>query len=163
MFSWLKSTTRAVEGIGNRIEADDLFWHRRHRQRRLIENGCLRRPDPSILSASIPVVFLGRNSDGLWVVRDAVGRRGGVFLFRASALRFARKLGGDEPPAILLDQFPIALDAGNAGNSPVSVLRRFGSLLSAIFARPERSQPMPGSPRVNRIRSKRSPVVKLAH
>jgi hypothetical protein len=115
------------------------------------------------LNASIPVAFLDRNSDGLWVVHDAACRHAGVFLFQASALRFARRLGGDEPPAILLDQFPIALDAGIAGNFPVSVMRRFGCLLSAFFTRPKRNHSIPASPGGNRIQSRRNPVVKIAH
>jgi hypothetical protein len=163
MLSWLKSDTCAIEGNGNRIEAGDLFRLRRHRERRLTADECFRRPDPGILNASIPVAFLDRNSDGLWVVHDAAGRHAGVFLFQASALRFARRLGGDEPPAILLDQFPIAWDAGILGNTPVSVMRRFGSLLSAFFTRPKRNHSIRVSPGVNRIQSKRSPVVKLVH
>jgi hypothetical protein len=163
MISWLKSDTCAIEGNGNRIEPGDLFRRRRHKQRRLTANEYFRRPDPGILNSSIPVAFLDRSSDGLWVVHDAACRHAGVFLFQASALRFARRLGGDEPPAILLDQFPIALDAGIVGNSPVSVMRRFGSLLSAVFTRPKRILSIPASPWVNRIQSKRSHVVTIAH
>jgi len=34
--------------------------------------------DPNIISDSIPAFFIGRNTDGLWVVRDAKGRIGGT-------------------------------------------------------------------------------------
>jgi hypothetical protein len=50
-----------------------------------------RRPDPRVLSASIPLFFIGRNKYGFWVVRAAEGRTGGIFLLKRSALRFAAK------------------------------------------------------------------------
>jgi hypothetical protein len=43
-----------------------------------------------ILSAAIPAFFIGRNKAGLWVVRETRGRLGGKFLFKWSALAFAR-------------------------------------------------------------------------
>jgi hypothetical protein len=49
------------------------------------------RPSSRILSQSIPLYFIARNKNGFWVVREAAGRCCGVFLFRRSALRFARK------------------------------------------------------------------------
>jgi len=36
-----------------------------------------RRPDPRVLSASIPLFFIGRNKYGFWVARAAEGRVGG--------------------------------------------------------------------------------------
>jgi hypothetical protein len=49
------------------------------------------RPEIHILSESIPPFFIARNRVGLWIAREAEGRTGGVFLFKKSALRFARK------------------------------------------------------------------------
>jgi len=47
------------------------------------------RPDASVLNEAIPLFFIGRNRNGLWLAREAGGRAGGIFLFRESALRFA--------------------------------------------------------------------------
>ena len=47
--------------------------------------------DPGVLSEAIPAFFIGRNSDGFWVARDAKGRIGGLFLLESSALSFAQQ------------------------------------------------------------------------
>jgi hypothetical protein len=57
---------------------------------------CFQPLDPAIVSASIPVFFVGRNRDGFWLARDAKGENGGVFLFRRSALAFARRASASE-------------------------------------------------------------------
>jgi hypothetical protein len=54
-------------------------------------------PDSGVLSESIPLFFIARNSAGLWVAREAEGRTGGIFVFRRSALRFAER--SSEPRA----------------------------------------------------------------
>jgi hypothetical protein len=36
-----------------------------------------------------PVLFIGRNRRGCWVVRDQWGKRGGLFVSRAEAFRYA--------------------------------------------------------------------------
>jgi hypothetical protein len=46
--------------------------------------------DPGILDASIPAFFIGQDSDGFWLARDLKGANGGIFLFKSSALAFAR-------------------------------------------------------------------------
>jgi hypothetical protein len=58
------------------------------------------RPDRSALSESIPLFYIGRNRNGFWVVRSADGRIGGLFVFRRSAIRFARE--ESEPAACAL-------------------------------------------------------------
>ena len=50
-----------------------------------------RRPDTSVISDTIPLFYVGRNRTGIWVVREAEGRSGGLFLLKRSALRFARR------------------------------------------------------------------------
>src|SRR5262245_48976768 len=47
--------------------------------------------DPDVVSASIPAFFIGRNKAGFWVAREARGRVGGIFLFKSSAVEFARE------------------------------------------------------------------------
>jgi hypothetical protein len=47
-------------------------------------------PAPDVLSEALPAFFIGRNEAGLWVAREARGRAGGLFLFKSSAIAFAR-------------------------------------------------------------------------
>lgn len=49
-----------------------------------------------------PCFQLGRNSAGLWVIRDIMGRTAGVFTCRNTALRFARLEAAQEQVAIVL-------------------------------------------------------------
>jgi hypothetical protein len=48
------------------------------------------RPDPTVINEIIPLYYIGRNKAGLWVAREAQGRRGGMFLLKRSALRFVK-------------------------------------------------------------------------
>jgi len=41
-----------------------------------------RQPEADLLSKSIPLFFIERNRNRLWVVREAEGRIGGVFLLK---------------------------------------------------------------------------------
>jgi hypothetical protein len=73
-----------------------------------------KRPDCHVLSTAIPLFYIGRSSHGFWVVREAEGRNGGLFLRRQSALRFAR----DSEPAGCATMFlsePLELDVENGG------------------------------------------------
>jgi hypothetical protein len=45
---------------------------------------------PARQQAGGPCLLLGQNARGLWVVRKSAGRKGGLFLSRDAALRFAR-------------------------------------------------------------------------
>jgi hypothetical protein len=74
------------------------------------------RPGPDFLSEAIPLFFIGRNKDRLWVVREADGRIGGIFLLKRSALRFANR---STPPwgcATMLVRKGFELDIENKGN-----------------------------------------------
>lgn len=75
-----------------------------------------RRPDTSVLSESIPLFFIGRNKGGFWVARDAEGRAGGIFLFKRSALRFAKKNSAPSGCATMLVAERFELDVENQGN-----------------------------------------------
>ena len=73
------------------------------------------RPDSQVLSTAIPLFYIGQNMHGFWVVREAEGRNGGLFLRRQSALGFAR----DCEPAGCATMFlgePLELDVENEGN-----------------------------------------------
>jgi hypothetical protein len=60
------------------------------------------RPNSTVLNHSIPLFFIGRNRSGFWVAREAAGPCGGLFLFRRSAARFARKKSSPRGSAIML-------------------------------------------------------------
>lgn len=69
-----------------------------------------------IISYVIPIFFVGRNHDGLWVAREAKGRIGGVFLFKDSATSFARRHAGETGCATIFPPERFELDLANSGN-----------------------------------------------
>jgi hypothetical protein len=74
-----------------------------------------RRPDPRVLSTSIPLFFVGRNKYGFWVVRAAEGRAGGIFLLKRSALRFAARNSAPAGCATMFLSERFELDVENQG------------------------------------------------
>jgi hypothetical protein len=82
--------------------------------------------DPEIVNETIPAFFIGRNKEGFWVARDAKGRIGGIFLFEASALSFARNKSWPEGCATIYPSERFELDLENSGNPLVVHL---GSLM----------------------------------
>jgi hypothetical protein len=83
-----------------------------------------RRPDASALSEAIPLFYIGCNKSGLWVVREAAGGSGGLFLFKQSAARFARRQSEPAGCAMMFLAEPFELDVDNQGS-------RFAGLLTA--------------------------------
>src|SRR5580700_9364376 len=83
-----------------------------------------RRPDASALSEAIPLFYIGRNKSGLWVVREAAGASGGLFLFKQSTARFARSQSEPAGCAMMFLAEPFELDVENQGG-------RFAGLLAA--------------------------------
>jgi hypothetical protein len=75
-----------------------------------------RRPGPDVLNATIPVVFIGRNRDGLWVARDAEGKFGGLFWRKEAAIRFARRNAASTGCATVFPQARFELDIQNTVN-----------------------------------------------
>jgi hypothetical protein len=73
------------------------------------------RPDPRVLSASIPLFFIGRNTYGFWVARAAEARAGGIFLLKRSALRFAAKNSAPAGCATMFLSERFELDVENQG------------------------------------------------
>lgn len=47
-------------------------------------------------------LLIGKDSHGRWVVRDRSGRRGGLFIGRAEALKYAMFENGHEPDAVIM-------------------------------------------------------------
>jgi len=78
------------------------------------------RPDARVLSETIPLFFIGRNKNGLWVAREAEGRTGGVFLLKRSALRFVKKNSVPVGCATMFLAERFELDVENQGNRLVT-------------------------------------------
>jgi hypothetical protein len=69
--------------------------------------------EPPAEPPSTPDLFLiGRNSRGAWVVRDQRGLRGGLFIDRVEALRFALFENGRRPQAVVMVPEGLELDLG---------------------------------------------------
>jgi hypothetical protein len=64
-------------------------------------------PEPSARS---PMFRIGRDSHGHWVVQDQPGLRGGLFVDRAEALRFALFENGNHPQAVIMVPGVLELD-----------------------------------------------------
>jgi hypothetical protein len=92
-----------------------------------------RRPDHQILSESIPLFFVGRNRHGFWVVREAEGRTGGIFLFKRSALRFAKKHSAPVGCATMFLTERFELDVENRGSPLVAWLHALRGLAAKLI------------------------------
>jgi len=99
------------------------------------------RPDPSILSETIPLFFISRDSDGFWITCEADFRIGGIFLSQRSALRFAQRCSEPTRCATMILEETHILDIENRGNRFVAQLRpakrlvrRLASKLAALVA-----------------------------
>ena len=84
---------------------------------------CFQPLDPGVVNASIPTFFVGRNRDGFWIARDAKGENGGVFLFKGSALAFARRTSWPSGCATVFPSERFELDVENHGNPLVDYLK----------------------------------------
>ena len=92
------------------------------------------RPDASIINKSIPLFYIGQNKKGRWVVREAEGRSGGLFLFKQWAVRFARRQSEPSGCAIMFLAEPIELDIDSQGRcaGPIPSAKSSSHPLSSI-------------------------------
>ena len=58
---------------------------------------------PSSTGLESSLFFVGKNSRGNWVVQDGRGIRGGLFLDRAGALKFAKSESGGSPAVVMMN------------------------------------------------------------
>ena len=65
---------------------------------------------PSASSPSSSLFLIGKNSRGNWVVQDQRGLRGGLFVDRAEALKFAMFENGNRPQAVIMVPDVLELD-----------------------------------------------------
>jgi hypothetical protein len=61
---------------------------------------------------------VGKNARGCWVVRDEAGVRGGLFVSRAEALRFAKFETDRCPLAVVMVSGLLELDMAGPGTRP---------------------------------------------
>jgi hypothetical protein len=66
-------------------------------------------PLPSLCSKT-PLLLIGRDRERHWVVRDLQGRRGGLFVDRAAALKYALFENGNRPQAVVMVPGVLELD-----------------------------------------------------
>ena len=59
-------------------------------------------PPSAQCSAPSPLFRVGKDSRGHWVVQDQKGLRGGIFVDRAEALKFAMFENGNSPQAVIM-------------------------------------------------------------
>jgi hypothetical protein len=71
-------------------------------------------------SSKSELFFIGRDSRGNWVVQDQQHLRGGLFIDRAQALRFAMFENGHRPQAVVMVPGALELDL----NAKPGVLRQ---------------------------------------
>ncbi len=92
------------------------------------------RPDASIINESIPLFYIGQNKKGRWVVREAEGRSGGLFLFKQWAVRFARRQSEPSGCAIMFLAEPIELDIDSQGRcaGPIPAAKSLSQPLSSV-------------------------------
>jgi hypothetical protein len=65
---------------------------------------------PSSSSSKSSLFLVGRDSHGHWVVQDQNHRRGGLFIDRAEALKYAMFENGRRPHAVIMVPDVLELD-----------------------------------------------------
>ncbi len=66
-----------------------------------------------------PLFLIGKDSRGRWVVQDRNGLRGGLFVSRADALKFALFENGNRPEAVITVPGVLELDMSGDAFAPV--------------------------------------------
>jgi hypothetical protein len=86
------------------------FGAPRNKREHLVKLGEKEIEPPS--SLRLPIFMIGRDSRGNWVALAQGGARGGLFVDRAGALKFAKSENGNQPHAIVWVSGILELDAG---------------------------------------------------
>jgi hypothetical protein len=60
-----------------------------------------------------PIFMIGCNSRGNWVAQEKSGTRGGLFINRAEALKYARFESGNYPHAVVMVSGTLELDTSS--------------------------------------------------
>lgn len=94
-----------------------------------------RRPDASAINEAIPLFYIGRNRAGLWVAREARGNSGGIFLFKRSAMRFAKEESEPAGCAMMVLNEPLEFYVQSPPSrsvTPFVAPRRMGRLAAIV-------------------------------
>ena len=65
---------------------------------------------PALPYSKPPLFRVGKNRDGHWVVQDSMGLRGGLFIDRTEAIKFAMYESGNRPQAVIMVPDTLELD-----------------------------------------------------
>jgi len=79
-------------------------------------------PPSSRCHAKSSLFFIGKDSQGNWVVQDQQHLCGGLFVNRAEALRFALFENGHRPQAVIMVPGVFELDMSDKGSAVHQVL-----------------------------------------
>ena len=74
-------------------------------------------PSPGFCSKT-SLFLIGRDRAGSWVVRDLNGLRGGLFIGRTEALKYALFENGNQPQAVVMVPGVLELDVGAGAPAP---------------------------------------------
>ncbi len=74
---------------------------------------------PSTRNLSHTLLLVGQNSSGQWIVRNQCGSRGGLFVDRANAIKFAMLESGRRPQAVIMVPGVLELDMSSSPNAVV--------------------------------------------
>ena len=96
--------------------------------------------DPAVINASIPTFFVGRDRDGFWLALDADGENAGAFLFKSSAIAFARRVSRPRGCAMVFLSERFELDVENHGNLLIGYLKPLLRLMSLIGKKSGKSE-----------------------
>jgi hypothetical protein len=66
------------------------------------------------LNEAIPLVAIGRNRTGLWIARDCDSSLGRAFIFKGSAIRFAKRMKAPGACAVMFVNDGLELAPGDA-------------------------------------------------
>ena len=77
---------------------------------------------PSESKRVSPLFLIGKDSQGHWVVQDQSGLKGGIFVDRTAALKFAMFENGHRPEAIVMIPGVFELDMSSRSSAPAHAI-----------------------------------------
>jgi hypothetical protein len=87
------------------------------------------RPDSSVVNEAIRIFAIGRNRAAFWVSRDCDGSAAGLFLSKAGAIRFAKRISGANGCGLMFMADGLELDG------PTSIARAWHHIMPLKIAK----------------------------
>jgi hypothetical protein len=126
-------TSMTAISMRRELTADAGFWAGQdvsHSTRGNSRGGqALRRPDGRILNEAIPLVAVGRNRAGLWIARDCDSSIGRAFIFKGSAIRFAKRMKAPGAYALMFVKDGLELAPGGPNANQLQKVRLARTML----------------------------------